>query len=487
MSHAIRLHKTPLDDDPDKDFFAQPYTELFCDQYGKPYLRMRIGDHFETHPLRGKWVLNTLIRWNAQNGVRLTRRKARCEIDYAEAFASEQQIELTNRSGWGATNNELWIDLGDEGWRAAKVTPYGWEVASPPIMFQRFAHQRALPDPILDGNIGALLNHIPQLSSEADRLLILAWVVTAWLPIPRPILALIGTHGAAKSTVTSFLRRLLDPSRVELLGKDVRGDLPLTFHKHAVPAFDNLDLLAPAESDLFCQAVTGRGIVRRPLYTDDGEFILSFRRSVIVNGLRLPTNRADFLDRCLILDLDRIPTERRASIRQVEGEFEAARPGIVGGILNTLARAMELFPVMRTTGLGRMADFHQWGRAVAVAMGQTEDEFDAAYQVAEGKQKRGASENTLAQGLLLFAKEIGRWEGTPTELYERLIDTARNRQLRRTPEFWPDSPVGLGRLLKQLGETLADYGVAITQLRRKTTRRVLVSYDPAADRLGTEE
>ncbi|VTR93415.1 Uncharacterized protein OS=Ruminococcus sp. CAG:108 GN=BN462_00245 PE=4 SV=1 [Gemmata massiliana] len=490
MSHAPRPCRRANEpaDDVGTDFFAQPGVELFRDQYGRHFTYFPVGDRFETHPLRGKRLLHALIRFYAGNGVRLNRRQARDRIEFAEAWADERTVELTNRSGCGARPDELWVDLTDDRWRAVRVTPGAWQVVErPPILFQRFAHQCPLPDPDAAGDLAELLDHLPQLAGEHDRLLLLAWVAAAWLPIPRPILIFTGTHGAAKSTATAFLRRVLDPSRAELLGKDARGDLPLTFQKHAVAAFDNVDALVPPEADLCCQAVTGRAIARRQLYTDADEFIFSFRRAVIINGLRLPTNRTDFLDRCLILDLERIAPERRVSGRRVEQGFELARPRIVGGLLNTLARAMQLLPGVSDASLGRMADFHHWGRAVALALGRTADAFDAAYRVAEGRQKRGAAENTLAQALLLFARTTMRWEGPATELYERLIETAQNRQLRRTPEFWPDSPVGLGRVLKQLGETLADYGVTVTPLRRTTTRRVQIAYDPAQDRLRIED
>lgn len=487
MSHALRIRK-PEDDSVD-NFFAQLYSEVFKDQFDRAFFRFPVNDHFEIHPLRSKRLVHAVIRWNAQERKTIiTRRQAHEQIDFAEAFADENQVEMSNRSGWGDGGTDLCVDLGDSKWQAVRVSNGQWELmTNPPVHFYRFAHQQSLPTPDREGDIRELLPHLPQLVNPHDQLLLLAWVATAWLPIPRPILTLVGTHGAAKSTMTAFIRRVLDPSRAELLGKDARGDLPLTFHKHAIAAFDNVDDLTPAEADLFCQAITGRAIARRQLYTDGEEFILAFRRAVIINGLRLPTNRPDLLDRVLPLELERISPERRLSSRQVEVSFEQARPRIVGGIFNTLAQAMALLPSVPDKGLGRMADFHHWGRAVAIAVGQTIEEFDAAYQMAEGRQKRGAADNTLAQAILLFAKEAHSWEGSPSELYKRLSEVAKEGQLPRNHEFWPESHLGLSRALKQLGETLADHGVAVSALRRTKTRRIQITYDPTADRLSNEE
>ena len=305
--------------------------------------------------------------------------------------------------------------------------------------------------------------------------------------MPRPILMLVGPHGSSKSTVSAFLRRLLDPSRVEFLGRDARADLPLVFFKHAVSVFDNMDGMTPQEADLCCQAVTGRGIARRKLYTDADEFILSFQRAIIVNGLGLPTNRPDFLDRTLIFDLERLPPEQRRVLEQVEDGFMAARPRLLGGLFNTLSQALAQLPKGSTAGLSRMADFHRLGRAVAEVLGFASQQFDDAYRTAEARQKRGAFDNTLALALLLFARQVRRWQGEATELLQRLHETAKANQIRQSPEFWPATPMGLGRQLKHLGEALARNGVRISRLRRVTARLIALEYDPAADSVGDDD
>ena len=147
---------------------------------------------------------------------------------------------------------------------------------------------------------------------------------------------LVGDPGSGKTTMSRVLRRLVDPSKGDLLGQDGRADLPLTFAQHAVPAFDNVDALSKRESDLFCRGVTGGAIARRRLYTDSDEFVLRFQRAVIMSSLAPPTNRPDFLDRSLIIGLDRMAPERRQALSGLEAAFEAAWPSLFGGVLNAL-------------------------------------------------------------------------------------------------------------------------------------------------------
>ena len=69
-------------------------------------------------------------------------------------------------------------------------------------------------------------------------------------------------------------------------------------------------------------------------------------------------------------------------------------------------------------------------------------------------------------------------------LLERLVDTARAHQIRRSPESWPETPIGLGRQLAQLVTVLAEHGVTISRPRKARERLVRLEYDPAADSSG---
>jgi hypothetical protein len=461
---------------------------LFTDQYDSECVRIPVANHFEMHPLRSKAFRHWIVRYHMRKGKSISKRGVNECIAQLEAVAGEEKRELGNRSKWSEDRKTLHIDLSDERWRIIGLGMDGWSIdEQPPAVFRRFKHQKPLPEPDASGDIKDLLTFLPPLPSELDRLLLLTWAVIALVPIPRPILCLIGPHGSAKSTLSAFLQRLLDPSRVESLGKDARADLPLLFFRHAVPVFDNMDGMSASEADLFCQAVTGRGITRRKLYTDADEFILSFQRAIIVNGLSLPTNRPDFLDRSLILDFERLSAEQRRVLEHVEADFMEARPRLLGGLLNTLSQALARLPAIGSEGLSRMADFHRLGRAVAEVLGYSSQQFDDAMRVVEARQKRGAFDNTLALAVLHFARQAGHWQGEATDLLQRLQETAKANQIRQSPEFWPATPMGLGRQLKHLNEALARKGVRITRLRRSATRLIALEYDPAGDSIGDDD
>jgi hypothetical protein len=363
------------------------------------------------------------------------------------------------------------------------VWPGGYEVVSEtPVVFEPFAHQQPLPTPEQGGAPDELFGFLPGLSEEA-RLLLEAWAATAWVPMPRPILILVGPPGAAKSTAAGFLRRLIDPSRIELLGHDGRADLPLILNNHALPVFDNVGPLSPSQADLFCQATTGRGIERRALYTDNESFILTIQRPIVFTCLQLPTTRPDFLDRSLVIDVERIGPDRRRDLRSLEAEFEEARPRLFGALLGLLGNALRELPLVSHQGLGRLADFHRLGRAVAAAAGRDHAAFDRAWATAEARQKNGTLGDPLAQVFWLFAREAERWNGPAEELVRQLYETARKYHVR-VVESGGLTPVGLGRRIKVLAETLTRFGVSIVQKRTAEARNIEVKYDRAADSEG---
>jgi hypothetical protein len=461
---------------------GEPKPEYFTDQFGTAWCRVWKRDHYENLRLRGKAFRHWLVRARVAAGERPSRGRIAEQLDTSEAFADENRRDLHNRSAWLESGRSLCIDLADAGWRIATVTPLGWEITTDsPVLFRRFVHQVDLPEPDASGDLREFLNLLPPLHAEADRILVLVYAVAALVPMPRPILMPLGPQGSGKSTLSALLRRLVDPSRAELLGRDARADMPQTFYRHAVPVFDNADSFTNQESDLFCQAVTGRAIDRRQLYTNDDEYLLSFIRPVIINGLRPPTNRPDLLDRSLIIELDRLTSDQRRYVARLEAEFHEAHPRLFGGLLNALTKTLERLPSVPDNGLSRMADFHRFGRAAAGALGFTIEAFDVAMHEAEARQRRGAIDSPLATAILLFARKQSAWKGELPALLERLADTAKAHQIRRSPESWPETPIGLGRQLKQLSTILAEHGVTITRPRTASARLIRLAYDAEAD------
>ena len=64
-------------------------------------------------------------------------------------------------------------------------------------------------------------------------------------------------------------------------------------------------------ADMLCRGVTGGAFSKRELYSDDSDVILTFKRPMIITGINIPTHSPDLLDRLLLIELERIQSDRR--------------------------------------------------------------------------------------------------------------------------------------------------------------------------------
>jgi hypothetical protein len=112
-----------------------------------------------------------------------------------------------------------------------------------------------------------------------------------------------------------------------------------------------------------------------------------------------------------------------------------------------------------------MADFAEWGSAIAKTIGSTQEEFLRAYQDNIDKQiETILNENMVAMTIIGFmeGRYWARWEGTSTELLEKLTLHAEFDNKRITQDkYWPKAPQVLSRALNTLKITLRDAGLSV--------------------------
>jgi len=456
--------------DTQEDFGVRP-EDLFCDQYGDEYVRLSLSypvPHYRVFKLNSQSFLKNLKAKIRRNTGRLPPKKklAQAFEDWEAIANMNEPRELSNR--FASSGNALWIDMADKLSQAIKVTSDNWVIETPPPLFRRFTHQRALVTPQLGGQAKDLFGFLPPMTADY-QLLCLAWTVLACMPsIARPMLLLAGEHGAAKTTMCRFIRTLWDPSTIPLLGEDPRGDPTLTLFQHALPAFDNISTFSRRQSDFFCRAVTGAGSPRRKLYTDDGEVILAFRRAILINALAPPSVRADFLDRSLIVEVKRLG--KHLPEEALNAEFELALPKILGGMLDILAGAMRLAPTMTCPEGFRMADFVRWGRAVAVASGSSIEQFDTAYQRAVLRQAEVIiEEDPVGIAVLEYMEQRQDVTVEGNVLFPALHEIIEKK--RQTGQAWSKQDSSIPKRILELIPCFARLGLVVKHLPRTNKTR----------------
>lgn len=451
---------------------AVAHCDLFHDERKNGYAVTVHKEIRRTLKLRGR----EFRRWLAGTYYKATGRAANNEaistalsVLEAKAIFDGRMLELANR--FAMRDGVIFIDMADENWRVIKVTEKGWEVLDkPPVLFRRYPHQKALPDPVRGGKLSGLHRHLA-IKSGDDRLLVEAWLVACAFPeIPRPITTFHGPQGASKTTSARILKSLSDPSLTESgdLGKSP-ADLAQYLDHHGVPCFDNLTSIPVWAADMLCRVVTGGSHSKRELYSDDDDVILSFQRTVIITGINIPTHAPDLLDRLLLIELERISTDKRMDEATFWAQFNADKPLLFGALLDAMVGTLNNLPQVKLDRMPRMADFARIACAYAEYAGVgSERMLDIIMAQAARQTQEVLDADPVATAIRDFIQKRETWTGTAGELLDLLNDTAPSPK----PDGWPKQANNLTRKLNVLHATLNEVGISVKRDRSGKNRKI---------------
>lgn len=441
------------------------HVELFHTPTGVAYARMAIEGHFEIHRCRSQgfkqWLSRQLYLSEGKTPNSDALNSTIITIEGKAVFDGKTH-ELHNRVAFH--ESAIFYDLADEKWRAIRITPEGWQIIdNPPILFCRYQHQKPQVEPQHGGDPWRFLDFV-NLRDSSQQLLFMVYVAASFIPdIPHPIIHPHGEQGSAKSTQLRLVGSLVDPSSEELL-MFPRGDNDLAqkLYHHWVCYFDNLTSLPDWISDMLSRAVTGVGFSKRELYTDEGDVIFQLKRVIGLNGINVVATKPDLLDRCILLELKRIPDNEFRKEKEFLAEFEQVKPRILGGFFDILSKAMDIYPALQVKALPRMADFAHWGGAIAQALDYPVDDFVDAYRAnIQSQNMEVLSSNPIAAVLLAFMENRDSYEGTPAELLDELAQEAEQMKIKTNIKSWPAAPQVLTRRLNELKSNLRQGGIEV--------------------------
>lgn len=396
--------------------YEEKIKHYFRDQQGSPFVVLPFGDHVEVCPTASSHFRN----WGAKkyrhkfgvppNNEALKQARIQIEARCQDA----PQIELFNRVG--VYNGDFYYDLTTLDWRGVRITKDGWVVCYLPPIFRRYQHQAEQVIPVTGGNPKDFLKFCN--IHKDDYCLFLVAVASFFIPnIPHVIPNQNGEQGTGKSNNSRRIKGLVDPSKVMLIStpKDLEH-AQMTADKHWINTFDNISKIQEWFSDFLCRAVTGEGDMKRSLYTNDDEFIRAYRRCFVLNGIGASAWRPDLLDRSIIFDIPLLKETR--SEKEMTEQWNVSLPFILGGFFTALSNAMAIVHQVKGHEKFRMADFAQWGAALAEAIGFTRDEFFKKYQESvDRKWQDTAEDSALAKKLIhMVVTNNGEWHGSAAEL-----------------------------------------------------------------------
>ena len=447
------------------DYVRETETEFFHDEFGEPFAWLPVNGHRETCRIRSKhfkrWACNLFLE---KENKTLNPTAISSALSALEGMASQRGKKFTLHNRIALLDGTLWYDLSNEKWEAVRIDDKKWElVSTPPILFHRFSHQAAQVYPVEGGDVRDLLKFTRLVKKEQEVLLLVATIASFIPDFPHPVFILYGDQGAAKTTLSKVLRRIIDPSQIKSLSlpNTIQELAQLLSHHHSA-FFDNLSGLPEWASDALCRAVTGDGFTKRELYSDDEDVIYKFQRIIALNGINIVASKPDLLDRSILFKLERIPKRERKAEQVFWEEFDAALPSILGGVLKALSKAMDLHPGIELPEAPRMADFALWGCAIADAIGYTPQAFlDAYYANINEQHEEAIHENPVATVITVLMEQNPQWEGSPTALLECMEKIAMEQKISINSKIWPKAPQSLTRRLNETRTNLAEIGIQI--------------------------
>jgi hypothetical protein len=423
---------------------------LFHTASGTAFADILVDAHRETWPIRSKRLRAWLRRCHYRaTGEAASAAQIASALDLLEARAQFDGPERAVHIRIAEHCGHIYLDLADEHWRAVDIGPDGWQVIErPPVRFRRAAGILPLPAPARGDSIEAL-NSLLNLASRSDFVLVVAWLLAALRHGgPYPLLAIAGEQGTAKTVLSKILKALIDPNAapVRSLSREER-ELMIAANNGYLLGFDNLSGFPAWLSDGLCRLATGGSFAVRRLYTDDEEVLFEAARPILLNGIEDVITRPDLGDRAICLTLAPIEEKNRRPEAEVWREFELARPGILGTLLDAVVHGLRGINQVQLNHLPRMADFARWAAACETAF-WSPGTFAAAYAAnREAAVERILEADPVATSVRSIMSDRTFWTGSASDLL-RLCAQSTREDASVTPS-WARTPRVLAARLRR--------------------------------------
>ncbi len=363
------------------------------------------------------------------------------------------------RAGRHKESGAYYLFIGDEKRRAIEITLTGWRILEQyPVKFWMPNSSKALCVPVHGGNVERLWEfaNIP----EKERPLVLAWIIEAYrIDLPFPVLELNGVQGSAKSNTQRRIRSLIDPSGSMLRqSPECVENVFIGGGNNWLLSYENVSYLKPAIQDALCIVATSGGYAKRGLYTNSEEVVIEVMRPIVLNGIPNSITAQDLVDRSIHVELPEISNKRREE--EMDAEFEAALPEILGGILDLFVKTLAFLPLIKLQYPPRMVDFTVLGEAMMQSQGSQPGVFTNLF--IENRREsilRAIESSPVSTAILALTENCQNdlvYEGNYSLLLDRLL------AYKRDSEGWPKSEKGLANQIKRQLPALRELGIIIT-------------------------
>lgn len=471
-----------------KEIIAKVET-FFLDEFGKPCVKISNDDVYINCKVKSEEFEDICekIYWDEfeqplpDRTLKQIIKRLSC-ISKFDKSRTSGKIKQHVRAVQKGEDKTIWYSLNDQKRRAVEIKKSGWDLVDEPPCFRRFDHMGEQVPPDRTGDFKKIEEYIT-IDNYDEKILLIIWIVAQFIPaIEKPLLAIYGPQGSAKSTLSTLIRLLVDPSQLMLVTfPATTNELAQNLYQNYMPVYDNISKISLAQSDTLCRAVTGGGIQKRKLYTDAETITWSFKRGIILNGIDHLLNRPDLMERAISIKMKRIDTGNFTPKEEILEKFKTDVPEILGGIFDLLSKTLEAADAGVTSGLGfpRMAEFAKWGFFIAEALGIGGETFIRAYENnINSHDLQVVTENLVTTCLTRFIQEQpeNAWTGMMKSLLDELNKTRIELGYEKPPKEWPVNPSRLSREINKYLVNIEGLGLKYECKRKIEGVQVTIKY-----------
>ncbi len=381
-------------------------------------------------------------------------------------------------------DNELWIDAGNKADAYYVISEKGFSLKLKAYKyFYKHSEKNIIPLPDWDnGDVGRIFKYcrIP----ENMKNIFVAYIVSLFITdIEHPCLVLTGEQGSGKSTMSTFIKALVDPvgDNSPSLFPNNPADLALAFQNNYLMAFDNQRTLSKKQSDMFCAIITHAKDPRRKLYTDNEMIYYDLCQPIILNGIYDVVKEPDMLSRSIVMNILK-PTDKDSFAYDkvtLTEEFMNDRAVILGGIFRILSEVLKNYRPNSISRQGcdiRMSSFYDYGYYICEAWRKGAGiEFCADYITLLNYQLKDFKKNPdLLDVLVAFLEENNyQWSGTMSILLQSLTNFKALQHYDGIELKIPSTANRLSREINNLKVELETAGIIVEMHKTRNNSRFI--------------
>ncbi|MTI12107.1 hypothetical protein, partial [Sansalvadorimonas verongulae] len=453
--------------------------ELFTDQEDRGYARFSSGKGvIQCWPIESANFRKNVGRWYRVNYKKSARKEhvdEACQSLCADAtYEGETRPVFLRVAYW---EGRYYIDLCNDAWQVVEVDTTGWRILDlSPVMFVRSKTMKPFPTPTRGGDPEQLWSYVNVPASH--RFLVIAWILESWRQnTQKPVLEILGGHGTGKSQTTEIIRSLVDPNTAPLRSFPSQDEhFFVSAQFNWVMAFENVSHANSGQQDIMCQVSTGSAYVKRTAYSDADETVLQALRPQIINGITPMATRLDLIDRCISIELDALPRGQRKSKTELDAQYNAVYPSILGGLLDVFSNALRVLPDIVLPDPPRLVDFGQLGEAIVQVIRHPHSFCSMLRECQKEMIHTGLESSPVCVALMeLSAKSTSALVFSGN--YKALLDRLSGYRSSGDSRAWPHSAYGLSSILKRQAAGLEAMGIRVVTGQARTSRGNLVTIE----------